>query len=237
MLTPEQIAQYHDDGYVLASGLFVEQDLVEMEDAFDGIVRRRMRSHTELKSWGGSWKDDLPEMSLLHTHDLQAYSARWTRVLTHERLAGAFADLLGGNVQYHHSKLFQKPPENGAAFPMHQDFPYFPHDHHTMMAGIIHLTDATEQMGCVRVVPASHKLGPLPLYDDPSGAGNKYLDPQQYPIEDATPCPARRGDVLFFSYLTIHGSGINASDRVRKTVLIQVRDPSDRPTEDTHFSP
>ncbi len=36
--------------------------------------------------------------------------------------------------------------------------------------------------------------------------------------------------MAIFSYLTIHGSGINRSPRTRKTVLVQFRDPTDRPT-------
>ena len=37
---------------------------------------------------------------------------------THERL-------FGDDVILHHSKLFQKPAEQGAPFPMHQDWAYF----------------------------------------------------------------------------------------------------------------
>jgi hypothetical protein len=113
---------------------------------------------------------------------------------------------------------------------MHQDYPYFPHAKHTMMAGIIHLSDATIDMGCLRVVPGSHKLGPLETFE------NNHLNPKEYPVEKATPVEARRGDVAFFNYLTVHGSGLNISNRVRKTVLIQVRDPSDPPLIATHAS-
>jgi hypothetical protein len=42
--------------------------------------------------------------------------------------------------------------------------------------------------------------------------------------------------VLFFSYLTIHGSGINVSPEARTTLLIQMRDPSDPPSKKTHES-
>jgi hypothetical protein len=41
--------------------------------------------------------------------------------------------------------------------------------------------------------------------------------------------PAKAGDVLFFNYLTIHGSGVNSSDRTRRNVLFQYRDPEDPP--------
>ena len=48
-----------------------------------------------------------------------------------------------------------------------------------------------------------------------------------YPLEQATPLSAKGGDVLFFSYLTLHGSPPNRSDRCRKTVLVQLHSGSD----------
>lgn len=232
MLTPEQEQHYRDQGYVLVRGIFSEAECVDMEAEFDGIVERKRSGKTlNEATWQGSWNKKNPKTQIFHCESLQAYSAVWGRVLFHEKLTGAFAGCLGTpNVQLHHTKLFQKPTDKGSGFPMHQDQPYFPHENHSMMAGIIHLTDATEDMGCVRVYPGSHKLGPLPCWE------HNYLNPEEYPIEKATPCPAKRGDVLFFNYLTVHGSGLNTSDRVRKTVLIQVRDPEDKPVEDRHLS-
>ncbi|MDX2066480.1 MAG: hypothetical protein SFX74_12135, partial [Fimbriimonadaceae bacterium] len=40
----------------------------------------------------------------------------------------------------------------------------------------------------------------------------------------------------FFSYRTVHGSGLNTSDEARTTLLVQMRDPSDWPTLKTHES-
>lgn len=234
MLGQTQLDQYRDQGYALVSGLFTAGELDRLEREFDGILERRLAAKAELDAtWPGQWREKAgaTDTKILHTHDPQAYSAEFTRLLIHERLTAAFCDLIGSpNLQLHHVKMFQKPTERGSGFPMHQDYPYFPHERHTMMAGIIHLSDATEEMGCVRVYPSTHKLGPLAC------AENNHLDPDEWPLEKATACPARRGDVLFFNYLTIHGSGLNRSDRLRKTVLLQVRDPLDRPTIDAHRS-
>ncbi len=204
-----------------------------MERETDGLIERRLRQKAQLDAtWGGDWKAGQPKMEILHSHDVQAYSAAWSRVLVHDRFTEALADIVGPNVQLHHTKAFVKPPEKGSAFPMHQDCPYFPHEKHTMAAAIIHLTDATEEMGCVCFYPGSHKLGPLPTVH----ARAHYVDQEKYPIANATRCPAKRGDVALFSYLTIHGSDINRSQRKRKTVLVQFRDPTDRPTADVHRS-
>lgn len=147
-----------------------------------------------------------------------------------DRWTLAAVDLIGPNVQLHHNKLFVKPAERGSPFPMHQDYPYFPHERHTMTAAILHLDDAPAAKGCLRVVPGSHRLGPLPH------EGSFHLPMEQYPLESATVCEAEAGDVLFFNYLTIHGSGINESNEDRTTLLIQFRDPTDRPLDDQHRS-
>ena len=42
--------------------------------------------------------------------------------------------------------------------------------------------------------------------------------------------------MLFFSYLTIHGSGVNLSQEARTTLLVQMRDPEDQPVVNMHES-
>ena len=101
-----------------------------------------------------------------------------------------------------------------------------------MSAAIIHFDDAPVEKGCVCVVPGSHREGPLEHQPE----GGHHLPFEQYPVESAVPCPAKAGDVLFFSYLTVHGSGINSSDEARTTLLVQMRDPADPPTVKTHES-
>jgi len=192
MLSAAPIEQYRAQGYVLVAGIFTPAELDGMERGFDGIIARRLAAKAQLEAtWAGAWRKDFNvPMQLIHTHDLQAYDALWAKALVHDRFTEALADCLGGpNVQLHHTKAFQKPPENGAAFPMHQDAPYFPHARHSMMAAVIHLTDADAEMGCLCVYPGSHKLGLLPEADGQA----HYLDTARWSIAGATPCPARRG--------------------------------------------
>ena len=150
-----------------------------------------------------------------------------------ERLTGAVAQLIGENVQLHHTKYHVKPPAVGAPFPMHQDYPYFPHESHTMLAAAIHIDAADVANGCLCIVPASHKQGPLAHQND----GSHYLPLEQWPLERAVACEAREGDVLIFNYLTVHGSYVNHSQRPRRLLLVQMRSPADRPTAQEHLSP
>jgi len=93
-----------------------------------------------------------------------------------------------------------------------------------MIAGVIHVSDADDEMGCLRVYPGSHKLGRIKGSN--GREASEILD--QYPIGDATIVEAGRGDVVFFHYFTLHGSMPNRSDRVRKTVLCQLYGGADR---------
>jgi phytanoyl-CoA hydroxylase len=234
MLSPDQIAFYNDNGYLLVSGLFTPEEAALYRAECHDLAERLQKEHSIDATWGSAraLSDDAKKTRIMHCHDVQFQAAIFTRLLTDERLTGAAADIIGPNVQLHHNKMFIKPPENGSPFPMHQDFPYFPHEKHSMIAAIIHFDDAPLEKGCVRVVPGSHKLGPL--NQDPEGGW--HLSFEEYPIESAVACEAKAGDVLFFSYLTIHGSGINVSNEARTTLLVQMRAPDDPPTEKVHES-
>ena len=233
MLTDDQKAFYEQNGYVHVPGLLTPDEAANYRTEVQSLMERLAAIRNIDATWGSARElEGAAKTKILHCHDVQFQSAAFARLIADERLTGVAADIIGPNVQLHHTKSFVKPAEIGSPFPLHQDAPYFPHDNHSMIAAIIHFDDAPLEKGCLRVMPGSHKLGMLPHI----GAGGWHLDPQEYPVENATPLPAKAGDAVFFSYLTIHGSGINTSDEARTTLLIQMRDPADPPTIRTHES-
>lgn len=235
MLTQEQRDFYRENGYVLVEGLLTRPEAAALREEAHALIERLSAHRNVDATWGSARKavQAAQETKLLHCHDVQFQSAAFSRLIVDERLTAVAADIIGSpNVQLHHDKLFIKPPEKGSPFPMHQDHPFFPHQQHSMIAAIIHFDDAPIEKGCVRVVPGSYKDGPI----EHESEGGWHLPFEQYPIDAAVPCPARAGDVLLFSYLTVHGSGVNVSDEARTTLLVQMRDPADPPTIKTHES-
>jgi ectoine hydroxylase-related dioxygenase (phytanoyl-CoA dioxygenase family) len=234
-LTPEQVLFYRENGYLLLKSVFTREEAQYLRGEAHALIARLAQIYTENginAAWGSAKEITQLPTQLLHCHNAQYHSAAFTRLMSDPRLTDRIADLIGENIQLHHTKLFIKPPEKGAPFPMHQDYPYFPHEKHTMLAAIVHFDDAPIEKGCVCVVPGSHKLGPLEHLPE----GGWHLPVEQYPLESAVPVPAEAGDVVVFSYLTIHGSGVNTSQEARTTLLIQMRDPTDHPTVWTHLS-
>ncbi len=209
---------YRENGYLHARGVLDADEVEEMRDAIDRILEGVKGTEHDANH---VWKAVAQEAVLKGFHNVQYHDAAFTRTACNPKLVALLTQLIGPNVQLHHTKMLVKPPEQGAPFPMHQDYPYFPHERHTMLAASIHLDDTDLENGCLRVVPGSHRQGPLEAQGE-----SHTLD---VPLEDGEPMPAAAGDVLFFNYLTIHGSGLNTSTRTRRNVLFQFRDPEDPP--------
>jgi phytanoyl-CoA hydroxylase len=229
-ISPSEIHQfYQENGYYHAKGVYSPAELQELETDFDRIVRQLSSSGEEVTGrWQGAATDKIaPKDSIfVHTHNVQIYSAVWLRAFLQARFLEVSQAILGSpNVILHHSKLFQKPAEKGAPFPMHQDWSYFPSVKNTMMAGIIHVSNATDEMGCLRVYPGSHRLGRKAESNGQEVNDDNWL--KDYPIEKALVVEAEPGDVVFFHYFTLHGSMPNRSQKVRKTVLVQMHSGED----------
>jgi phytanoyl-CoA hydroxylase len=210
---------YEEHGYLLARGVFDAAEVEEMRDAISRILEAVDGTSNDRNHRWSAVGD--AQLQLKGFHDLQYLDAVFTRMVAHPRLVAVLTDLIGPNVQLHHAKMLVKPPEQGAPFPMHQDYPYFPHERHSVLAASVHLDHTDEENGCLHVIPDSHRLGPL------ESQGESHT--VDYEIESGTPVPAQPGDVLFFNYLTVHGSGVNRSERTRRNVLFQYRDPADAP--------
>lgn len=215
--------QFARDGFYLAKNVYDSARIASLEHDFDRIVDQLIDSGEEINAaWKGEAADQVRKegMKILHTHHVHCYSALWLAAMQDTTFLHYAKAILGPDVILHHSKLFQKPGGEGAPFPMHQDWGYFPTEKNSMIAGVIHVSAATDEMGCFRVYPGSHQLG---RQANTKGTGDKVASlMEQYPLEEATVLEAAPGDVLFFHYFLLHGSKPNFSDQTRKTVLVQM---------------
>lgn len=216
-LTEQQIEAYHREGFVLARQVLNAEDV------------RQLREEV-LAMWDRSGQgadaqtvhfDGVKKMSTLR--DPQLHSALFTRYLTDPRLTERMAQLVGPDVQLHHSKVNVKTRQDAAIFPLHQDYPYFPHAENSVCTVLVHLTTTSAERGCFRAIPGIRE--PLPHVND----DGHILPQSEYPLDRAEELPAEAGDVLFMNYLTPHGSNLNATDEPRILWIIQIRAASDRP--------
>eukprot|EP01126_Amoeba_proteus_P059820 TRINITY_DN7852_c0_g1_i3.p1 TRINITY_DN7852_c0_g1~~TRINITY_DN7852_c0_g1_i3.p1 ORF type:complete len:268 (-),score=26.41 TRINITY_DN7852_c0_g1_i3:7-810(-) len=229
-LTQDQVDFYKENGYLRIPQVFNPTEIQEMGDELNKLVEVWALNYP---GWSGPWRrvymDETTEKKskLIAMHDLSFYSATWTRAVANQNLVSAVSDLLGPNVELHHSTMHIKPPETGHPFPMHQDNAFYEHTNHRYLDVLVHLDDTNPENGEIRFLPGSHKNGALPhITQLPTGEScTPHLPTEKYSLEDTVPVPASRGDIVVFNIFTIHGSFINHTDKARRLVRIGYRDP------------
>ena len=129
-LSNEEVAFYNSCGFLHLRKVFSSDEV-----AFQAreLERLMVEWAKETAGWQGPWRteymtaDEDARSRLTAMHELQNYSEAFMRAVVHERLTGAVADLIGPNVELHHTTLHAKAPHMGTPFPMHQDFPFYEH--------------------------------------------------------------------------------------------------------------
>jgi hypothetical protein len=235
-LTAAQVEFYRDHGWLRIPVVFTRAETDELADHLDWAIEIWAGKDA---GWSGPWRKkymDAPtekKSKLIALHDLQFYSDAWMRAITHRKLCGAMADLLGPAVALHHSTLHVKPPETGHPFPMHQDWAFYKHNDDRYVDCLVHLDDTCHENGEIRFLDGSHKLGILEhvTKDEEGRDCTPHLPTDKYFLKDTVPVPAKAGDVVIFNILTIHGSYINTTNRNRRLVRIGYKHPENVQTE------
>lgn len=229
MLSESACAFYQDHGYLHVSGVYTPEEMDAMEQHLEILLQDW--AQTDM-GWTGPWRNAYMDSEtekkskLTHLHDLHFYSDVWSRALHHPRLVGVLVDLLGPNVELHHTTLHLKPPETGHPFPLHQDNAFYEHTDGRYIDVLVHLDDTCHENGEIRFLDGSHKSGYLPhLTRTPEGECTPHLPTSEYPLDATVPVPAKRGDIVLFNIFTVHGSHINQTSKMRRLVRCGYRNP------------
>ena len=235
VLCQKDVDFYQEHGFLHIPAVFNVEEIDTMAAELDWQIETWANASP---GWSGGWRrvymnEEIEKQSeLVALHDLHRYSRAWCNAVTHPKLAGAMADLIGPNVELHHTTLHAKPPETGHPFPMHQDWAFYKHRDSRFVDCLIHLDDTDDTNGCIRFLNGSHKEGPREhIVTFPDGRPcTPHLPTADWSLEDTVPVPARKGDVVAFSIHMIHGSRINTTGTVRRLVRVGYRNPENEQT-------
>lgn len=141
-LTPEQIAQYEKNGYILYhQPVFSPEKFAALQAIFEDDLAR----FTEA------------ELDMAHTRD-----PRLLPFLLDDALLDLVEPLIGPNIGLWASHFISKPPFMGKATPWHEDSSYW-NGRVSTMEGIctvwLALDEASPENGCMRVIPGSQHNG------------------------------------------------------------------------------
>jgi phytanoyl-CoA hydroxylase len=204
------------------------------EEIHDAIMRKRADQNVLWRGVDGRDKNVINDL-----HAGQLYTPRISRYLTDPRLVIPAAQLIGPEVALHHIKAIDKPGTNGEIrgghFPMHQDWPFLPHEDDRVLAALLACSPGNELTGGLNVYPGSHKQGYLyheqePDPDNPSRPFD-HLRTDIWPPENAMLVETEPGDIVYFNVFTVHGSGINTSPEPRINNIAQLKNPNNKIVE------
>ena len=168
VLTQDQRAFYHANGYLLLDRLIGADTIARLNEVTDAFVDR---SRSQAKSdntfdLAPGHNAESPKVRRLKRPDEQ-HPLYWQFAIG--LIADVVADLLGPNVVYHHSKLNFKWHDGGDRVAWHQDIQFYPHTNYSPLTVGTYLHDTGEGDGPVMVLPGSHQG---PLYDQYDADGN-----------------------------------------------------------------
>ncbi|MBC8032847.1 MAG: phytanoyl-CoA dioxygenase family protein [Chitinophagaceae bacterium] len=216
-LTPAQIQQYHEDGFlVIRSFLNAE----EVEKLYNVAIDDSTISKHAINVNDSSGKRS--KLSLWYKSGNDVFG-----LLTRSKqLVDSVDKLLDGNaaVCHFHSKLMQKEPRVGGAWEWHQDYGYWYKNEfllpEQMMSVMVAVTDANKANGCLQVIKGSHKMGRVEhgFSGEQVGASQRYVDLSLKTMEHVF-VELKAGDVLFFHSNILHRSEANLSDSPRWSMI------------------
>jgi ectoine hydroxylase len=225
-LSPSQLQQYERDGFlVLEDWLPVEQVAALLTEA-----ERLSREAPE------GLKVQEPDSAVVRSVFAVHRDGIFASLAHSERLAGAAAQILGGEVYLHQSRVNFKPGLQGREFPWHSDFETW-HVEDGMprmraLTAAVHLQPSTAINGPLLLVPGSHQLYLRCVGQTPAEHHKSSLRRQEYgvPTPDALAYMAERGGivpalggpgtVVLFDCNTLHGSAGNPTPWPRAQLFL-----------------
>ena len=225
ILSAAERQHFHDNGYLIRQSAVEENQLTELDNEFnqwlelcrhhDSNFGTTIDGKARFDLEAGHTRDNPRLRRVANPADI---SEHFQKLLWDSQVTDMVADLIGPSIRFHHCKLNTKFPGMETEVYYHQDHSYDPHTNDDMLAILVMLDESTEDNGCLRVVPGSHKERYSHFRD---GEYVGAIDPkynEQFDRE-SVPVVAARGDICFMHTWTVHGSSANRSSTARRLLI------------------
>lgn len=204
-------AFFHEHGFVGFTDLVTPEELAALRGAYDDLVA-----------------DGTVDVSkgMIGLKGAMLMHPEFDRFVRRSDIVAFVEGLVGRLVEIQHSKLNGKPLKDSGEgrIAWHQDYPFFPHTNHDLVAVGIHLDDEDRDEGPLLVVPGSHRAGPLSHVGPDGEFAYEVTDALPDDAEDrAVMMTGTAGQVTVHHCLTLHRSEPKRSDGQRRILITQYR--------------
>ena len=212
-LTKKDIDFYQNNGYLVIENVLNNNEVKELQNA-------SLTLEEERNKLGGNDKLAVI-MNVVFLHEA------FMKTAFNKIMLGVAQQLIGENLRLQHCKLNWKPKSVGAGeVKWHQDFPYFPHTNHDLLACMFLLDDASIQNGCMRMIPGSHKYGPIDHKDANGKFTGNATDNNPYEEDlkkgNIADLEFKKGTMTIHHCCTLHASYPNITDTPRRGLVYQI---------------
>jgi ectoine hydroxylase-related dioxygenase (phytanoyl-CoA dioxygenase family) len=227
MIAPDQVAQFHRDGYIALPQLASLEEVARLRASYDRIFAARAgREEGNQFDLAGADEDN-QEAKLPQILDPAKYAPELAEGPYIEAANQIARALLGENAQVGVAHAILKPARTGVPTPWHQDEAYWdPAQDYTTISIWVPLQDTTIEMGCMQFIPGSHKTEVRthqPIGGDIRVHGLECLEVD---ATQAIPCPLPAGGCTIHLGRTLHFAGPNLSDTPRRALILMGGLPS-----------
>ena len=224
-----QIARFHEQGYLAIQRAFTPQqiesagqamwDLIDGKSQdFKGVLAEAAKRGQFSELTGKARRDSVRKIWKFVDYDTRLND------LAHDpNILSVLSRMMDDTPVLFQDMGLIKPPHIGREKPWHQDCAYFNYPVGTTVVGVwIAIDAATEENGCLHIIPGSHREGPIPHF--------RRRDWQICDTDVAVPrnvtVPLNPGGCLFWHGMTHHGSPTNQSAHRRRALQYHYRPES-----------
>ena len=217
MLTAEQIAFYHENGYIVVENVISDDELTALQRVTDEFVARSraFSQHNEMFDLEKNHSPERPRLRRIKNPN--QHHEVYDQTLRHKGILDIVEQLIGPGVRFNNAKLNMKEPDHGSAVEWHQDWAFYPHTNDDILAVGVAIDDMTEENGCMLMVPGSH-TGELHSHHENGVFVGAVSDPDFAP-RNLAKCQVKAGGISIHHARTLHASTPNHSTNPRRLLL------------------
>jgi ectoine hydroxylase-related dioxygenase (phytanoyl-CoA dioxygenase family) len=228
-LTPQQIVQYHIEGFISLEDLTSQEEVAEIREIYDDLFERQVgRECGDQFDLGGSDEEGV-KAKLPQILNPSRYAPQLKQMKLYANAQSVVNQLLGPLAKVTGDHAINKPPFDGAETPWHQDEAYWdPRQLYEAMSIWIPLQDVTVESGCMQFVPGSNKLNIVQhqsIGGDVRVHGLEVCDPM-VDTTTAVACPIPAGGATIHHNRTLHYAAANRSNQPRRALILMASLPS-----------
>lgn len=230
-LTPQQVAQFREDGFLVLESIFGPAEVAEMRRAADDVLHLIVNSSLlhERRSGRLDWRQtSRGEQVVRKIQPVNDLSLTFSGLAADERLGGPLSQLMGEPAVLMEEKLnYKQPlpePVSGVPirqlddwFPVHNDWAYYraqdyPQD---ILSSAVAIDACTPDNGPIRVWPGSHREH----LEHERIENGLQVKPGLVDFDGGQDVLLPAGSFVIFHALLIHNSRTNTSGRPRRLMI------------------